>query len=107
MQCKAHDLDQEPFCDGTFTPPWCFEKWCYVDPSNCDKTAVRSKYFKQTVVHYSYGACGSSNSWDKWYEEGGAEAGGSILGDLIELVEEYTKANKDAAEAASGGRTCR
>merc|ERR1719310_2603310 len=63
MQCKAHDLNLEPFCDGTFPPPWCFAKWCYVDPSNCDKTAVRSKYFKDTVVYYSYGACGRSNSW--------------------------------------------
>merc|ERR1719379_1872898 len=105
MECKAHDQGTEPFCDGTFPPSWCFDSWCFVDPNNCDQTSVRSKYFRDVELYYSYGACGGTNSWDTWYDEGGAESGGGILGDMIELVEEYVKSNKNAAEG-SGGVGC-
>jgi hypothetical protein len=104
MQCKPHDQGLEPFCDGKFPPSWCFESWCFVDPGNCDKTSVRSKYFRDEEIYYSYGACGSSNAWDEWYAQGGAESA-DILGDMIELVEDYVKSNKDAAEASASG-TC-
>ena len=44
LGCKPHDQGLEPFCDSSFPPAWCFDSWCYVDPANCDKVHVRSKY---------------------------------------------------------------
>ena len=62
LGCKPHDQGLEPFCDSSFPPAWCFDSWCYVDPANCDKVHVRSKYFGDAEIYYSYGACGSTNS---------------------------------------------
>jgi uncharacterized protein YegL len=96
--CAAHDMDTDPFCTGRFPPAWCYQAWCYVDKDNCDKTYVRSKYFMTEQLYFSYGACGSSNSFQTWYVEGGAETKDK-LGPLIELVEQYVKSNKVAAES--------
>jgi hypothetical protein len=95
--CGAHDKDKDPFCTARFPPAWCLDSWCYVDQNNCDKVHVRSKYFWSEELYFSYGACGGSNSFQKWYVEGGAETQDK-LGPLIELIEEYARSNKVAAE---------
>jgi hypothetical protein len=105
LGCKAHDEGLEPFCDDRFAPAWCYDAWCYVDPDNCDKVAVRSKYFPDAEIYYSYGACGSTNSYSKWYEEGGAE--NTPIGDMIDLIEGYVRTNRIAAEASPVGDDCR
>merc|ERR1719326_564254 len=74
MQCAKHDEDLPPFCDDRFPPAWCFDEWCYVLPGECKGAEyVRSKYFPDAEVYYSYGACGRTNSFNKWFDEGGAE----------------------------------
>ena len=99
--CAAHDKDQAPFCSGPFQPAWCSDAWCYVDKDNCDKVHVRSKYFGQEDLYYSYGACSESNSFQKWFAGCVAETKDQSevrLGALIELVEGYVRSNKVAAE---------
>ena len=99
--CAAHDKDQAPFCSGPFQPAWCSDAWCYVDKDNCDKIHVRSKYFEQEELYYSYGACSAANSFQKWYVENGPESKDQAteqLGALIELIEGYVRSNKVAAE---------
>jgi uncharacterized protein YegL len=108
MVCDTHDQGLPPFCNDRFPPAWCFDEWCYVDPNNCaGAQAVRSKYFPDDDnVYYSYGACGSTNSFNKWHSEGGAENVGQGLGDMIELVENYTHSNRVAAESSPVGISC-
>jgi hypothetical protein len=106
MQCAKHDEGLPPFCEGRFPPAWCFDEWCYVDPSNCRGSEyVLSKYFPDDEVYYSYGACGRTNSFDEWHNEGGAESPGG-LGAFIDLVERYTRSNRVAAETSPEGISC-
>ena len=35
--CSAHDINMRPYCDKANPPAWCADKWCYIDPDNCDK----------------------------------------------------------------------
>jgi uncharacterized protein YegL len=106
MVCAKHDEDLPPFCDDRFPPAWCFDEWCYVDPEDCEGAEyVRSKYFPDDEVYYSYGACGRTNSFNQWYDEGGAETL-TGLGAMIELVENYTRSNRVAAETSPEGLSC-
>jgi hypothetical protein len=72
--CK---IQKEPGATACFdlskTPPvekaqsaqanWCNQKWCYIDPCNCDAPdATKSDYFPATL-HYSYATCGDKNTY--------------------------------------------
>jgi hypothetical protein len=72
--CKIHKEPGSSSCfDLTTTPPtelatskqanWCNQKWCYIDPCNCDAPdATKSDYFPATL-HYSYATCGDKNTY--------------------------------------------
>eukprot|EP00746_Dinoflagellata_sp_MGD_P147758 gnl/MRDRNA2_/MRDRNA2_80075_c0_seq1.p1 gnl/MRDRNA2_/MRDRNA2_80075_c0~~gnl/MRDRNA2_/MRDRNA2_80075_c0_seq1.p1 ORF type:complete len:1679 (+),score=385.09 gnl/MRDRNA2_/MRDRNA2_80075_c0_seq1:132-5168(+) len=73
--CKAHKEPGSSACfDLSTNPPvelnaskqanWCLEKWCYIDPCNCDSVAspTASDYFPE-LLHYSYETCGSKNTY--------------------------------------------
>jgi len=72
--CTIHQEPGASSCyDLTTTPPtqkpqsnqanWCNQKWCYIDPCNCDAVdATKSDYFPDTL-HYSYATCGDKNTY--------------------------------------------
>jgi len=72
--CKIHaDPGHQACSDLTTYPPsekptseqagWCLQKWCYVDPCNCDASdATKSDYFPGELF-YSYGTCGDKNTY--------------------------------------------
>jgi hypothetical protein len=42
---------------------WCQDKWCYIDPCNCDASdATKSDYFPGSLF-YSYATCGDKNTY--------------------------------------------
>jgi len=72
--CKAHKEPGHGACfDLVKVPPeekamsdqagWCNQKWCYIDPCNCDAAdATKSDYFPGELF-YSYGTCGDKNTY--------------------------------------------
>lgn len=71
-QCGAHAEPDDPDCYTTGDSPkprrfpefWCGQKWCYVDPCNCDMSdATKSTYFGIEGLAYSYATCGGSNGY--------------------------------------------
>jgi hypothetical protein len=72
--CKIHLEPGSSSCfDLTTVPPtakaivdqanWCNQKWCYIDPCNCDAPdPTNSDYFPDTL-HYSYATCGDKNTY--------------------------------------------
>ena len=58
-ECAAHDLTTEA-CTGPSKPAYCYELWCYVDPS-CDEADKKETFFFKDAsmqLYYSYGNCG-------------------------------------------------
>ena len=71
-KCAAHDYSLAPFCEDTNadtqTRSWCFDYWCYVDPSECNVATTRSAFFTNMVeLHFSYVACGNINRFNADY----------------------------------------
>jgi len=75
--CIIHFDPSPPCVDLTCYPPcekaasdqadWCLNKWCYVDPCNCDVAdATKSDYFPGELF-YSYGTCGDKNTYVATY----------------------------------------
>jgi hypothetical protein len=73
-QCGVHaepgDADCYTQWQGDLPTPrpdpefWCGQKWCYVDPCNCDMSdATLSTYFGVDGLAYSYSTCGGSNGY--------------------------------------------
>ena len=71
--CMAHDLEVDSRClkNNNDEPPpsFCFETWCYVDPTRC-KTS-KHWYYKSDLLpdsgaFYSYSACNSTA--DPWLD---------------------------------------
>lgn len=75
-QCGVHAEPGDEDCYVQGDPPtpradpefWCGQKWCYVDPCNCDMAdATKSTYFDVTMVNatmaYSYATCGGANGY--------------------------------------------
>jgi hypothetical protein len=64
--CKAHDVDPEvlgPFCKSPDPSYWCTSSFCYVDPNNCDVVAMKSYYFPDDDVYFSYETCGTKGTY--------------------------------------------
>jgi hypothetical protein len=60
--CAAHDLTTEA-CSGKYKPAYCYEEWCYVDPS-CDVSDKKETFFFQGVeLFYSYQHCGGLDAY--------------------------------------------
>lgn len=56
--CKAHDLTggSKSACVGANLAEWCYDEWCYVEPSNCTVQMYASQI--ETGKWYSYPTCG-------------------------------------------------
>eukprot|EP00928_Gymnodinium_smaydae_P057635 TRINITY_DN40855_c0_g1_i1.p1 TRINITY_DN40855_c0_g1~~TRINITY_DN40855_c0_g1_i1.p1 ORF type:complete len:508 (+),score=72.16 TRINITY_DN40855_c0_g1_i1:56-1579(+) len=71
-RCKGTLARREtPECIDLFEPkgfrlPWCSEKWCYVDPDNCDVRTAKSYIFPDKDLYYSYETCGTGNYFMVW-----------------------------------------
>jgi hypothetical protein len=60
--CAAHDLTTDA-CSGKYKPAYCYEEWCYVDPS-CSVTDKKETFFFQGVeLYYSYQHCGGLDAY--------------------------------------------
>jgi hypothetical protein len=65
--CEAWDEHVTPGCPGA---SWCSEKWCYVDPCNCniDPLPKQSDYlgdaeYQGHSIYFSYVTCGGTDSY--------------------------------------------
>jgi len=59
-----------PGCTGDNPPDWCSQKWCYVDPCQCniaDDPVITFSFpdakYQGKALFYSYSTCGGSDSW--------------------------------------------
>jgi hypothetical protein len=60
--CAPHDLTTDA-CSGDIKPAYCYEQWCYVDPS-CDYADKKETFFFQGYeLFYSYQRCGSLDAF--------------------------------------------
>jgi hypothetical protein len=62
--CAAHDLTTDA-CEGKYKPAYCYEEWCYVDPS-CDVADKKETFFFPGVeggLFYSYQKCGGLDAY--------------------------------------------
>eukprot|EP00416_Gambierdiscus_australes_P026242 CAMPEP_0171064290 /NCGR_PEP_ID=MMETSP0766_2-20121228/6189_1 /TAXON_ID=439317 /ORGANISM="Gambierdiscus australes, Strain CAWD 149" /LENGTH=477 /DNA_ID=CAMNT_0011520307 /DNA_START=61 /DNA_END=1494 /DNA_ORIENTATION=+ len=57
---------EDLFSPGVVSLPWCREKWCYVNPNDCNLTLAASYYFPGRDLWYSYETCDSSNYFEIW-----------------------------------------
>jgi len=70
-KCSTWDKEHHPECTGENPPGWCKERWCYVDPCNCNlpsgqpelATLMEGAVFQGKPVYYSFATCGSKDLW--------------------------------------------
>merc|ERR1740138_164620 len=73
-QCEAWDNGRfKDACENSAQVPgqgngWCAQRWCWVDPCNCDlpEPAIKSESFhygksQGRPMYYSYATCGSED----------------------------------------------
>lgn len=67
--CKAWDDKSHPLCKSSSPPDFCKQRWCFVDPCNCDlpgtdkqssSTYLSTWTYHKKPLHYSYETCGST-----------------------------------------------
>jgi len=70
--CEAWDGPSHPKCKSGAPPDWCSQKWCYVNPTECDIPTMSKQSVYQPgatqqgmPVHYSYVTCGGTDSYAK------------------------------------------
>merc|ERR1712238_475970 len=70
--CKKHDAGEDMCAKSTATAEgqsddWCEDKWCIVDPNNCDMKTREVGYTLDAEDHFSYGTCNTNtfagNGW--------------------------------------------
>jgi hypothetical protein len=64
--CAAWEDGLHPKCKAAVPPAWCKQKWCYVDPCNCDLDVVPKKTtlglkFQGQAAFWSYRTCGGTD----------------------------------------------
>lgn len=74
--CSAWDDDREPLsCKEGQNPGknhgWCAQKWCFVDPCNCNihvepkaSSYLPDGLYQGKPVYYSYDTCGGNDTWN-------------------------------------------
>lgn len=67
--CAAWDDGMHPKCRGG-GPTWCKQKWCYVDPCNCDldvvpKVTKAGIEYQGGPAYWSYDTCGGVDFWSQ------------------------------------------
>ncbi len=101
-ECKKHDEDKDPYCNvanGAVPPEWCADTWCYIDPNNCANTMnLKSAYFGDANLYYSYAACGDSNSFDAWFGANAAASGAHTITDIADLTTKYLQSIVNSLE---------
>mmetsp|Transcript_26458 Transcript_26458/g.52109 ORF Transcript_26458/g.52109 Transcript_26458/m.52109 type:complete len:290 (-) Transcript_26458:12-881(-) len=106
--CKAFDSDPawlQPHCGDAQgnalpdAPAWCQEKWCYIDPNNCNlPLKFKSGLFPDSELYYSYQTCGSKGTFADWFGEGSSKAHQTT--ELAQLVEDYVlKARRELEDS--------
>jgi hypothetical protein len=60
--CAAHDLTTEA-CAGKYKPAYCYEEWCYVDPSCKVDDKKETFFFQGAELYYSYQHCGGLDAY--------------------------------------------
>lgn len=76
-KCHAWDKTAHPLCKDGSTEAWCSQKWCYVNPCECDLPVLpkTSSYmpgatFQGKPIYYSYATCGGTDTFTaKHYAE--------------------------------------
>lgn len=69
--CKAWELGAHPECkDGVLAPDWCSQRWCYVDPCNCEleelpRISVAGVEYQGSAAYWSYETCGFVDFYSK------------------------------------------
>lgn len=68
--CDQWDLNRHPECTGDEKAPFCYDRWCFVDPCKCDLDVppVGSNHlygadFQGKQIFLSYRTCGSENRY--------------------------------------------
>lgn len=66
--CEAWERTTAPACQKQDKPDWCEQKWCYVDPCNCDldilpKQTSMGLTYQGSTAYWSYKTCGGKDSW--------------------------------------------
>jgi hypothetical protein len=62
--CDEWDKGYNPACEAAIPPSWCNQKWCYVDPCECEldvtpkKTQIGLEY-QGHAAFWSYDTCGN------------------------------------------------
>jgi len=69
-RCEAWDSSDHPKCSGDSGESWCEQKWCYVDPCNCDipvlpkpASYIPGAEYQGKPVFFSYATCGGADSY--------------------------------------------
>lgn len=86
--CAAHDLTETPECMGDSVSAWCEDKWCWVDPANCESPhSPAIDWFSDVHMETASATCPvpaeelASSSYDNNYGDylyyGGSFFGGS------------------------------
>jgi len=70
--CESWDLEKHPECKGDNKADWCHDRWCFVDPCDCedDHVAKQSDHFPGSTfqgkeMFYSYLTCGSEDRYSE------------------------------------------
>ena len=82
--CKQHDVDLGPYCleENANMPEWCWERFCYIDPTDCNlPLKYKSGYFPQSDIYYSFQTCGVNGTFHEWF------VNDTLTHDLLELGE--------------------
>lgn len=68
--CNNWEMDRHPECKGDEKEGWCHDRWCFVDPCDCDTehVAKASSFYKDSTfqgkpIFYSYLTCGSEDRY--------------------------------------------
>ena len=97
--CSAWDSGLAPYCDTASPPAWCADAWCYVNPAaRTGSVTSFSSYF--TGLVYSYGTCGSSNTYNDWFVDNAAV---HTLDELNVLVTTYLRSASNVLEDGLDG----
>lgn len=78
--CEAWDNGFHPSCKKGADPGkgngWCAQKWCYVDPCNCNipvppkiSSYMPKATYQAKPVYYSYATCGGKDTWTSEHHE--------------------------------------
>ena len=100
--CEKHDETLAPYCSvgtGRSPPEWCADTWCYVDKDTCNRVNLKSSYFVDVDLYYSYATCGSLNSFDSWFGANAAADGTHTITDIADLLTGYLTSITNTMEA--------